>query len=317
MKDTIYKLPQPFIHKIQKIHPQTFPRVCETFLHRKVPAFRINYLKIDLIELRKELVRQKIKCQELVWPKGSFILKNDLRALQRTSLYTQGKIYVQNVSSMVPPVLLDVVQDEKILDMCAAPGAKTTQLLSLGAPPGNIELVAVEKIRTRYYKLLANLKLQGGDFVKPYLLDAIWVRKKFPEYFDKILLDVPCSCEGLFYVNNPHSYKYWSLRKVKEMSHKQKKLLGAAFHALKAGGTLIYSTCTFSPEENETVIDWALNRFKDEAELVPLKIPLKNVSPGIPRWKGKKFSESLRLTRRIIPNEYMEGFFIAAFRKSG
>lgn len=315
MKDTIYKLPQQFLHKIQKIHPQRFPRVCETFLRRKIPAFRINYLKIDLIELRKRFVRERIKCRELTWPKGSFLLKGDLRTLQRTVLYTEGAIYVQNVSSMIPPVLLGLKPGEKILDMCAAPGAKTTQIISLGAPPGNIEVVAVEKIRTRYYKLLANLKLQGADFINPYLLDAIWVRKKFPLYFDKILLDAPCSCEGLFYVNNPHSYKYWSLRKVKEMSHKQKKLLGAGFHALKEGGTLIYSTCTFSPEENEGVVDWALNRFKENIELIPLKIPVKNVLPGLSRWRGKKFSSTLSRARRIIPNEYMEGFFIAAFRK--
>ncbi|MBN2482912.1 MAG: RsmB/NOP family class I SAM-dependent RNA methyltransferase [Candidatus Omnitrophica bacterium] len=315
MKDTIYRLPQEFIHKLKKIYPHRFPAVCETFLHRKIPAFRINYLKTDLMNLRKMLKQERVKYKELPWPKGSFLLTMELRTFQQSYLYKEGYIYVQNVSSMVPPVILDPQPQEKILDLCAAPGAKTTQLVSLGNR--EIELVVVEKIRTRYYKLLANLKAQGIDWIEPYLLDGIWVRKKFPEYFDKILLDAPCSCEGLFYVHNPHSFKYWKLRKVKEMSHKQKKLIAAAVYALKEGGTLIYSTCTFSPEENEMVIDWVLNKFKDTLEIIPLTLPLTNAIPGLCRWKDKKFSASLSGSVRIIPHEFMEAFYIVQLKKTG
>jgi 16S rRNA (cytosine1407-C5)-methyltransferase len=313
MKDVIYKLPGQFLAKLKKIYPNRFPQICSTFLQKKEQSFRINYLKVDLPSLHKLLTRERIRYKELPWPKGSFILKTELRKLQRSFIYQEGLVYIQNVSSMIPPLILGPQRGEKILDLCAAPGAKTTQIASLAGP--NIELVAIEKIRTRYYKLLSNLRIQGVDFAKTYLLNGIWVRKKFPEYFDKVLLDAPCSCEGLFYVNNPHSFKYWKERKVKEMVHKQKKLIASAIYSLKEGGYLVYSTCTFSPEENEGVIDWALNKFKGQIEIVPISIPLSNVTSGLLRWEEKKFSSALRLSLRIIPNEFMEGFFIAKLKK--
>lgn len=314
MKDTINKLPNNFLQKIKKMYPATYPRICETFLRRKEHTFRINYLKTDLINLRKELNRERVRVKELPWPKGSFILKSELKKLQQTFLYQEGYVYVQNVSSMIPPLILNPQKDEKILDLCAAPGAKTTQIVSL--TEGKIELVAVEKVRIRYYKLLANLKVQGAENVTTHLLDGTIVRKRYSEYFDKILLDTSCSAEGLFCINNPRTYKYWKDQKVKEMRHKQKKLLYAAFHALKEDGDLVYSTCTFSPEENEEVIDWALNKFKGTLRVVPIHIPLKNVTTGFRRWQDKKFSPEIHFSVRIMPNSYMEGFFIAHLKKS-
>ncbi|MCF7908319.1 MAG: RsmB/NOP family class I SAM-dependent RNA methyltransferase [Candidatus Omnitrophica bacterium] len=312
MKDIISKLPQEFLHKLKKIYPKDYERVADTFLNKSEPAFRINYLKTDLITLRKALFDQRVKFKELDYPQGAFILKTPLRNFQNTEIYKQGLVFVQNLSSMIPVLVLDPQNGEKILDLCAAPGVKTTQIVSL-APEA--DLLAIEKIRTRYYKLLANLKSQGVETVKTLILDSVWVRKKFPEEFDRILADVPCSSEGRFLVSNPKSYQYWKQHKVKEMVHKQKKLLHSAFFALKEGGTLVYSTCTFSPEENEGVIDWFVNKFKERVELVQFKIPLTNAREGLLRWKDKRFSESLRLTRRIIPNETMEGFFIAKLNK--
>lgn len=313
MKEELYRLPQEFLAKLKKIYPGNYHKIYETFLEKKEQTFRVNYLKTDLRGLRKLLINEKIKCKELPYPKGSFLLKSDLRKLQKSFIYQDGLIYVQNVSSMIPPLVLDPGQGERILDLCAAPGAKTTQMLSLAGK--ELELVAVEKIRVRYYKLLANLKIQGVDFITPLLLDGIWVRKKFPEYFDKVLLDSPCSCEGLFYVKNPRSYKYWKQRKVKEMAHKQKRLISSAIYSLKEGGVLVYSTCTFSPEENEGIINWVLNKFKDSLQIVPIKIPLNNVTPGLIRWRDKTFSSDLKFSLRIIPNRSMEGFFLAKLIK--
>ncbi|MCD6583797.1 MAG: RsmB/NOP family class I SAM-dependent RNA methyltransferase [Candidatus Omnitrophica bacterium] len=313
MKRVIFQLPSPFIEKIKRIYPSSYPRILESFCQKKLHTFRVNYLKINLSKLRKELQKEKIRYRELSWPKGSFILYSNLRELQRSYIYQEGLIYVQNISSMIPPILLSPQKGEKILDMCAAPGAKTTQIASLVAD--NAQIVAVEKIRTRFYKLLANLKIQGTNCVKPLLIDGIRIRNKFSDYFDKILLDAPCSCEGLFYISNPHSFKYWKERKVKEMAHKQKKLLSSAIYALKKGGILVYSTCTFSPEENEEVIDWALKKFEGNIRVVPISIPLKNVKGGLERWRDKYFSPQLELCLRIIPNRFMEGFFIAKLMK--
>jgi 16S rRNA (cytosine1407-C5)-methyltransferase len=312
MKDSIYKLPQGFLRKLKKIYPKHYPSILNTFLRKKETTFRINYLKTDLHNLRKKLNQLRIRFRELNFPKGAFILKSNLRQLQATEIYSKGLVYIQNVSSMLIPLILDPKNEEKILDLCASPGAKTTQIVSL-APQA--EVVAIEKVRIRYYKLLANLKIQGVENVKTFLLDGIWVRKKFPEYFDKILVDAPCSSEARFYINNPKSFKYWKERKVKEMAHKQKKLLSASFFALKEGGIIVYSTCTFSPEENEEIIDWFINKFKNKIELLPIEIPLKNVQDGLLSWQNKRFSSSLRLTKRIIPNDFMEGFFVAKLKK--
>ena len=312
MRDGIYKLPQEFLLKLKKIYPSNFTGIASTFLTKKNTTFRINYLKTDLRTLRKLLVNQRVKHNEFVFPQGAFLLKIPLREFQNTEIYRNGLVYVQNLSSMLPVLCLEPENRDKILDLCAAPGAKTTQISSL-APEA--EVTAIEKSRPRYYKLLANLKTQGVESTKVILLDSIWVRKKFPEYFDKILADVPCSSEGRFLTTNPKSFKYWKRRKVKEMVHKQKKLLHSAFLALNEGGTLIYSTCTFSPEENEGVIDWFINKFKEKLEILPIEFPLKNASEGLLQWKDKRFSQSLRLTKRIIPDDTMEGFFVAKIKK--
>jgi 16S rRNA (cytosine1407-C5)-methyltransferase len=312
MKEAIYKLPQEFLHKFKKIYPSNYNQIANTFLVKKESTFRINYSKTDLTSLRKELVNQRVKFKELSFPKGAFLLKMPLRELQKKPIYQDGLIYVQNLSSMIPPLILSPQNSDKILDLCAAPGAKTTQIVSL-APQAQV--IAIEKIRNRYYKLLANLKTQGAESVKVLLLDSIWVRKKFPEEFDKILADVPCSAEGRFLVSNPKTFKYWKQRKVKEMVHKQKKLLHSAFFALREGGELVYSTCTFSPEENEGIIDWFINKFKEKVEIMPIEIPLSNAKEGLTRWRDKKFLPELRLARRIIPTDIMEGFFIAKLKK--
>jgi len=313
MRPNIYQLPSEFLERLKVIYPSYYYQIYNTFLIKKQQTFRINYLKVNLKSLKEFLHRERIKYKELVWPEGCFILKTTLKVLQASYIYNQGFIYVQNVSSTIPALILSPKKDDKILDLCAAPGAKTTQIASLAGPDS--EIIAIEKIRIRYYKLLANLRIQGADFVRALLYDGIWVRKKFPEYFHKVLLDAPCSSEGRFYVHNPKSFKYWKYKKVKEMSHKQKRLLVSAIYSLKPQGVLVYSTCTFSPEENEEIVDWALNKFKDNLELLPVEIPLKNITTGLVKWREKKFSHSLKLTSRIIPNEFMEGFFIAKLKK--
>ena len=312
MKEIIYKLPAGFLEKLKNIYPSSYPKICETFLNNKEQTFRINYLKTDLPHLRAALTEENIRVRELPWPNASFILISDLKKLQASRTYKDGLIYLQNISSMVPPVLLNPQAQEKVLDMCAAPGAKTSQIASLAGKV--IELVALEKLQVRYEKLLATLKIQGADFVKAQLLDAVLAKRQFPEYFDKVLLDAPCSAEGRFYVPEPRTYKYWNDVKVRKISRLQKNLLISAIGSLKKGGELVYSTCAFSPEENEEVIDWALNKFKD-MQIIPLDIQLSNKMQGLTFWKGKGLSASLKSTARIIPNEFMEGFFVAKLKK--
>ena len=313
MKAVFYELPAEFIEKLKKIYPGSFPKVFESFLHKREETFRINYLKTDLPHLKEDLDREGIRYRELHWPKGSFILRSKSTDFQKSPLYIDGKIYMQNISSMIPPILLDPRRGESILDLCAAPGAKTSQIASLGGR--DIELVAVEKLEIRYQKLLATLRIQGlQDFVKVHLADGMSAGKEYPGYFDKVLVDAPCSGEALFYLRAPKTFKPWNQKRVNDLSHTQKVLIYSGICALKAGGELIYSTCTFSPEENEEVVDWALSKFEG-LRLVPIDLPVPNKVRGLTSWEGKRFSNDLSLTIRIMPNESMEGFFLAKFKK--
>jgi len=214
---------------------------------------------------------------------------------------------------MIPPILLDPRKGEKVLDMCAAPGAKTTQIASLAG--GDIELIALEKMEVRFQKLLATLKAQGTGLVKAEMTDGFWAKERYPAYFDKVLLDAPCSGEALFDVRNPKTYGFWNEKRVKEIFRRQKILIASAIASLKKGGELVYSTCTFSPEENEEVIDWALTKFS-EMRMVPVQIPIPNIRRGLVGWKERKYCPDLRFTLRILPDEIMEGFFIAKLRKA-
>jgi 16S rRNA (cytosine1407-C5)-methyltransferase len=312
VKAVFYELPAEFIEKLKKIYPGTFPKVFESFLHKKEQTFRVNYLKTGLEELKEDLDREGIRYRELHWPKGSFILRSEPKALRKSSLYTGGKVYMQNVSSMIPPLLLDPRRGEKILDLCAAPGAKTSQIASLTG--GEAELVAVEKMEIRHQKLLATLKIQGVGPAKVILADGMAIGKEYPGYFDKVLVDAPCSGEALFYLRDPKTFKPWSRKKVADLSHTQKVLIYSGISALRPGGELVYSTCTFSPEENEEVVDWALNKFEG-LRAVPADIPLPNKVRGLTSWEGKRFSGDLGLALRILPNEHMEGFFLAKLKK--
>ncbi len=308
-------LPSEFIQRIRRIYPPSISKkVLNSFLEKKATTFRINTLKADRLSVLKSLQKKGFKLQNVEWYKDAFILKNkSLRELQKTEEFIKGLIYVQNLSSMIPPLVLDPKEEDSILDLCAAPGSKTTQLAALTRNKARI--IAVEKIKPRFFKLLRNLEIQGVENIRPLLLDGVLIHKKLKEEFDKILLDAPCSAEGLFYLQNPRTFKYWKPKKIRESAHKQKRLLSSALRLLKPQGILVYSTCTFSPEENEAVIDFALKKFKGEliCEEIDFKIP--NRFKPLIKWKEKEFDLQLEKAARIIPDNLYEGFFICKLKK--
>ena len=142
--------------------------------------------------------------------------------------------------------------------------------------------------------------------------ETLW--KKFPEYFDRTLVDVPCTMEGRIQCDDPKTYEDWSTKKIKQLSMLQKYLLRSAISATKPGGVIVYSTCTLEPEENEEVIDWVLKREKGAIEIEKITIPGLELKSGISAW-NKPFDPQITNTARIIPSGQMEGFFIAKIRK--
>lgn len=313
--DTSYQqLPEKFLEKLPLFVPEEkLTSVLQTFIKKRLPSFRINTLKQSAEETVKTLVSFGFDLEKVPWNPDAFVMKNkSIQDLMETDVYKIGEIYIQNLSSMIPALILDLKKTDRVLDMAAAPGSKTTQIAALMGNQG--EIVANDISKERLYKLKHNLNEQGviNTTIKSIPGEFIW--KRYPEYFDKVLLDAPCSMEGLFDINNPKTYTHWTQKKVKELAIKQTHLLRSAISATIPGGTIVYSTCTLSPEENEAVIDWILQKEGDAIAVELIEIPSLSLAQGITNWK-KGLSDQLTKTARVWPSETMEGFFVAKLRK--
>lgn len=315
MRSEVCSLPKLFLERLRKVIPsQKFDTVANFFTELKPTSFRINSIKTSRELIREDLERQGFRLASVPWYANAFILcEGRLRELEKTESYLKGEIYVQNLSSMIPPLVLDPKPGERVLDLTAAPGSKTTQMACLMEGKGQI--VANESDQIRCAKLKANVELQGAKNVEIMLGYGESIGRKFPEHFDRVLLDAPCSAEGRFNAREPSSYKYWNLKRTYEAAKLQKKLLFSGLAALKKGGVLVYSTCTFAPEENEGVINEALEKFTDKIEIETINLSIPNKMAGLPAWEGKKFHPSLKKAIRILPTSEMEGFFIARILK--
>lgn len=230
----------------------------------------------------------------------AFRIKNRTdAALLEHPLCTRGEIYLQGLASMVPPLILDPQPNERVLDVCAAPGSKTSQMAAM---MGHGELVAVEENGIRVQKLRNTLAMQRADWVEVREEDGTLLHKTHGGHFDKVLADVPCSAEGRIDVNDPRSYGFWTEMNIVAHAKLQRRLLKSAIACLKPGGVLVYSTCTLAPEENELMVDWVLSEFpnmKTERVSVPLSAIRPHANGSV----------------TILPTDVHEGFFTARLRK--
>lgn len=306
-------LPPAFLQRLpQLVPPDQVEAVLAAFVRRPT-TFRVNTLKTTRADLLAKLSELGFQVEAVTWYADAFILRNKSKAeLIETPMYQNGELYVQSLSSMLPPLVLDPQPGEKILDLAAAPGSKTTQMAAMMRNTG--EIVANDRSKIRLHKLIANLKLQGVTNVRTRLTSGEDLWKRFPEYFDRTLVDAPCSLEGRFEAGNPKSFGDWSLRKVEFLSTIQQHLLRSAVSATKPGGIIVYSTCTLSPEENEQVIAWVLQKEPGVVEVEPIELTIPHHA-GIEQWQGVAFSPAVRNTIRLLPSPLMEGFFIAKLRK--
>jgi 16S rRNA (cytosine1407-C5)-methyltransferase len=308
-------LPGEFLERLRRIIPASqWDPVVQTFATARPTTYRANTLKATGQQVQEALAAQGLRVEPVSWCPGAFILtEGRLRELQETQAYREGWLYVQSLSSLVPVLILDPQPGEQVLDLTAAPGSKTTQIACLMREQGR--LVANDNNRIRLFKLKANLALQGATEVEVWRLDGERVGRLHPERFDRVLLDAPCSAEGRFQTGEPKTFRYWKPAKIREMVHKQRRLLASGIAALKAGGVLVYSTCTFAPEENEGVIAWALKRFGDAVSVDEIRAPVPTAQPGLSGWGHVVFAPSLANTVRLLPTPLMEGFFLAKLRK--
>ena len=311
------QLPSEFIERLRRIVQESaLDRVLNSFTQPPAVGFRINTLRADRRSVLDSLDRESLRPRPVPWFDQAFWLSHEDRpALLASEAYREAQIYVQNLSSMIPPLVLAPLPGERVLDLAAAPGSKTLQIAGLMRDDG--EIAAVEIVRPRFFKLRDNLKRNGADHVRTFLQNGERVWRYRPEYFDRVLLDAPCSSEGRFDASDSESYRFWSSRKIREMSRKQRRLLYSAVRSLRSGGRLVYSTCAFAPEENEGAIAHVIEKFDGILEVERIDLNLDNRVAPLRSWSGQTFPEAVQNAMRILPDEKMEAFFVCSLRKTG
>ena len=213
-------LPEAFVERTARIvPPDRWDECLASFAQEKPTAFRVNTLRASVDEVQEELEQAGFALSRVDWLEGAFTIEpGDRRRLTETAAVAEGRIYIQGLSSMLAPMVLAPQPGERVLDLAAAPGGKTLQMTALMHNQG--EIAAVEVIRSRMYRLRANLRRHGATIVRTYLTDGRSVGRKTPERFDRVLLDAPCSGEARFDQRDPASWRNWGPRKIRECSHR-------------------------------------------------------------------------------------------------
>jgi 16S rRNA (cytosine1407-C5)-methyltransferase len=295
--------------------------VRQIFAERTLSTIRINNLAGNPAKIATILKKKGAVLNEIPWLPYTYFVENmDKSDLGKTTEYKKGMFYIQNLSSMIPALLLNPKQTDTVLDMCSAPGSKTSQLAGMMNNKGKI--IANDTDAWRAQKLKDVLEAFKVSNTEIKIGKGEDYGAHFNQYFDKVLLDAPCSGEGQVYFEGESPLRFWSIKRVKAMTKIQKSLIESAFKALKPGGLLVYSTCTLEPGENEDVVQHLITKYpKAKVEAIPLltepsfKDFKKHLKPGVQSWNEYEFGPELRKTMRIYPSAEMMGFYVALIRK--
>ena len=271
-------------------------KIIKGYSKQRTVTLRVNAIKSDKENIKQKLQEAGIETEDVSWYQDGLIIKNAREdEIKKLDIYENGEIYLQSLSSMLPPIVLEPKEGENILDMAAAPGGKTTEIAALTRNKAFI--TACEKNKIRAERLKYNLQKQGVRCVNVMLEDA----RKLSDFFsfDKILLDAPCSGSGTMSVFD----NSFSRELIDRSSKTQEELLRKALKILKPGGEMIYSTCSILAQENEEVLKRVVQ--KSGAEIVPIE-PVNGV-PVLPT--------SIDGVMCVCPTELYEGFFVAKIKK--
>ena len=289
--------------------PEAFYAACQ----RRLPVtVRANPIKASLDRVQRALDEEDVGWEACDW--NPRVMTVDTEYPGNTWANFHGWVHGQEEVSALPPVVVDPQPGERVWDACAAPGGKTTQLAALMDDEGLV--VANDNNLGRLSALRSNAERLGVTNVAVTNRDA----RRFSlspfgdEPFDRALVDAPCSCEGTVR-KNPEVLDEWSEEHVRHVAGLQKGILRRAIQATRKGGTVVYSTCTFAPEENEAVLDHVLK--KEECQIRPIDVDLETC-PGITEWDGEEYDSQVEDAVRIYPHHNdTGGFFCAKLEVSG
>lgn len=291
-----------------------FQEQTDAFLGAKAEAaaIRATTLKCSASQLTEQLRLWGVDFQPLPFNPDGFILADDKMPLSHTLDFFRGRFQYQGIASQIPALALAPRPGETVLEMAAAPGSKATQLAALMENRGQLYLN--DWSRKRLQPLQANVQRAGVTNSVLLNMPGERLGNFLPDYFDKVLLDAPCSALGTL-AGHPEVANWWTADILKKLPLLQDQLLISAFKALKAGGELVYSTCSIGPEENEMVIDRLLKNYP--LEIIEIHLPGNvNFLPGLIQYGQQSFDPSLNKAQRTMPHLHgMEGFFIVKLRK--
>jgi 16S rRNA (cytosine1407-C5)-methyltransferase len=274
---------------------------------------RVNERKINRKMLADQLFKTYgIKTEIIPYPQNALKITEGFDFVGSTLEIAFGFYYMQGLTSMLPPLVLNPSSQDLVLDLCSAPGSKTTQIAELMDNKG---ILVVNELDIGRIKALV-FNLDKMNFLNYGVLNSRGevLSKYYNSYFDKILVDAPCSGLGIIQKKSEIN-TWWSLERVNHLSDLQNKLLVSAIKMLKVGGELVYSTCTLTPEENEVIINILLEKYPVDIE--PVNLPIKH-STGLTKYNGIKLDKRLSRAIRIFPWEVdSDGFFLVKLKKTG
>ncbi len=271
-------------------------------------SFRVNTLKANISPIKKRMEKY-FELEPINWCKEGFFIKDTKKiAVGNLKEYMLGYIYIQEASSMIPPTVLRPKAGEFVLDMAAAPGSKTTQMAALMKNQGL--LIANDYKFNRLKSLSSNIQRCGITNTVMTLMEGRFFKDL---QFDKILLDAPCSGTGTLR-KSPYTLQEWNPNGARKLAGTQRQLIRTAFQNLKPGGSLVYSTCTMEPEENEGIVNYLINEYQD-AKVQKIDIKVKSSEP-ILEFEKNKYDKSVKNVIRIWPQDNdTDGFFVSKIKK--
>ncbi len=276
-------------------------------------AVRVNTLRSSAADLQNRLNQFGVSYKSIAFNPNGFIIPRDTLPLSHTLDFFCGKIQYQGIASQLPALVLNPQPGERVLDIAAAPGSKSTQIAALMQNEGILYLNDFSRQRLQ----ALNSNTQKAGVINQVLLNHNGERlgNLFPAYFDKILVDAPCTALGTLN-SQPEVGGWWSLEKLRKLSSIQERLLISAMKALKVGGELVYSTCSVAPEENEMLIQRIIAKYP--LEILPIKLTgTETFAGGLQKYNGHTFTEEMKKALRVYPQEHgMEGFFVIRLRKT-